>query len=645
LTLQGAECLLSSLPDTDYFMQISWVTIIWSMITSACLTLAVVHFWVWCMKRTAWASLAFAVAAVAVAAIAVGEFQIMRASTPEGIVFTMRWMDIPVAVLVTALVGFVQLNFRTGHPWLGWTAAILRFLSLFLNFTSRGTDNYREITALRQITFLGEPVTVVAKAVTNPWGHLSEFSMLLLLVFVVDAAIRFGRSGEPENRRRALLMGGSIAGFLLVSASSSALIENRLIQTPYLISFPFLAIVLVMNYELSRDIIRATELSQELREHEQQLQALLDNVPDRIYFKDLQSRFVKLNHMLVKRLGLANPEQAIGKTDFDFQLPERAREFYADEQRVMQTGEALINKTEKQIMPDGETAWTSTTKVPLRDPQGKVIGLAGINRDITQQKRAEREIEQQREELAHLSRVTTLNELSGSLAHELNQPLAIILTNAQAAQRLLAQLSPDLAEARDILADIVSEDQRAGDVIRRLRALLRPGQTHPQPLSLNEIIEDVLRIARSDLIGRSITVHRRLAENVPQVLGDRIQLQQILLNLFLNAGDAMTERPPTARLLTLTTVHLDGAVRVSVSDTGCGLPPDAERIFEPFYTTKKEGLGLGLSICRSIATAHNGRLWAEARSASAADIASGDTTVIGGTTFHLELPAMEEGKR
>ena len=615
------------------------------MITSACLTLAVIHFWVWYLKRTAWANLAFAVAAVAVAAIAVGEFQVMRAPTPERIAATMRWMDVPVVVLVAALVGFVQLNFRPGHPWLGWTAVLLRFFSLFFNSTSGVTDNYRKITALRKIEFLGEPVSVVGKAVTNPWGHLSEFSMLLLLVFVVDAAVKLGRSSEPENRRRALLLGGSIAGFLLVSAGSSALIENELIQAPYLISFPFLAIVLVMNYELSRDIIRAAELSHELREHEQRLQALLDNVPDRIYFKDLESRFVKLNHMLVKRLGLANPEQAIGKTDFDFQLPERAREFYADEQRVMQTGEALINKTEKQIMPNGETAWTSTTKVPLRDLEGKVIGLAGINRDITQQRQAEREIEQQREELAHLSRVSTLSELSGSLAHELNQPLAIILTNAQAAQRLLAQPSPDLAEARDILADIVSEDQRAGEVIRRLRALLKPGQTRLQPLSVNEIIEDVLRIARSDLIGHGITVRRRLAGSVPQVLGDRIQLQQVLLNLFLNASDAMATVPPAARFLTLATEHRAGTVRISVSDTGCGLPPDAERIFEPFYTTKKQGLGLGLPICRSIVTAHNGRLWAEARSAAGTDVVSGDVTAISGTTFHLELPALEEGKR
>ena len=597
-------------------MQISWVTVIWSMIISACLTLALIHCWVWHLKRTAWANLAFAVAAVAVAGIAVGEFQVMRASTPEEIAVTMRWMDIAVFALVAALVSFVQLNFRTGRSWLGWSAIILRFVSLLFNFTSGATDNYREITALRQIEFLGDHVTVVAKAVTNPWGHLSEFSMLLLLVFVVDAAVRFWRFSEPENRQRALRLGVSIAGFLLVSAGSSALIENQLIQAPYLISFPFLAIVLVMNYELSREIIRATELSHDLREHEQQLQALLDNVPDRIYFKDLRSRFVKLNHMLAKRLGLTNPEQAIGKTDFDFQLPERAKEFYTDEQRVMQTGEPLINKTEKQIMPNGETAWTSTTKVPLRDPQGNVIGLVGINRDITQQKRAEQEIEQQREELAHLSRVTTLSELSGSLAHELNQPLAIILTNAQAAQRLLAQQPPDLAEARDILADIVSEDQRAGEVIRRLRALLKPGQTHLQPLSVNEIIEDVLRIARSDLIGHGITVQRNLAAERAASFG----------RPHPTPASAPQSVPQCQRR--------DGrhAARGPVPDTGNSAPQWHGADFRfghrlrfaagcgthfraVLHHQRSTAWGLGLSICRSIVTAHNGRLWAEAHRA------------------------------
>jgi two-component system sensor kinase FixL len=277
---------------------------------------------------------------------------------------------------------------------------------------------------------------------------------------------------------------------------------------------------------------------------------------------------------------------------------------------------------------------------PIQTGEGTLVLTAIV--DITARKQAEDELAQQRNELSHLSRVMTMGELSSSLAHELNQPLAIILTNAQAAQRLLAQEPADVAETRDILADIVSEDERAGEVIRRLRALLKPGQTQRLPLSANEIIEDVLRIARSDLIGRGVAVHTALAANVPEVLGDRVQLQQVLLNLILNASDAMAGNPPAHRQLTIATAHRDGLVRISVSDNGCGLPVEPERIFRPFYTTKKDGLGLGLPICRSIVTIHQGRLWAEARGAG--DVQPATAPPTGGTTIHLELPAGAEPK-
>jgi len=293
------------------------------------------------------------------------------------------------------------------------------------------------------------------------------------------------------------------------------------------------------------------------------------------------------------------------------------------------------------LLPDGTQRWLAARGRTYSDADGNTVRMVGAATDITARTQAETEAALQRNELAHLSRVATLSELSGSLAHELNQPLAIILTNAQAAQRLLAQQPPDLAEARDILADIVSEDQRAGEVIERLRALLRPGQAHVQPLSLNEIIEDVLRIARRDLIGRGITVHLNLAEALPRVLGDRIQFQQVLLNLILNACDAMATNPPERRHLALATTHGDGAVRMSVSDTGCGLPSDPEHVFEPFYSTKAQGLGLGLSICRSIVTAHKGRLWAEARKVG--DVPDAAPSASGGASLHLELPAANEG--
>jgi two-component system, LuxR family, sensor kinase FixL len=186
----------------------------------------------------------------------------------------------------------------------------------------------------------------------------------------------------------------------------------------------------------------------------------------------------------------------------------------------------------------------------------------------------------------------------------------------------------------------VSEDQRAGEVIRRLRSLLKHGKTSLQPLAVNGMVQEVLQLSRNSLIGHGVTVHCTLAPNLPQVQADHIQLQQVLLNLILNACDAMSANPPAGRQLTVATAHRDDAVRISVSDTGSGLPPDAERIFQPFYTTKKHGLGLGLPICRSIVTAHNGRLWAEAP--ATARVPPAATTASRGATFHVELPTAKE---
>jgi C4-dicarboxylate-specific signal transduction histidine kinase len=210
-----------------------------------------------------------------------------------------------------------------------------------------------------------------------------------------------------------------------------------------------------------------------------------------------------------------------------------------------------------------------------------------------------------------------LGELTGALAHELNQPLTAILSNAQAAQRFLAQQPASLSEVHEILKDIVDEDKRAGEVIRRLRSLLKKGETLLQPLDMNEVVNDmnevvndVLDLARADCVSRGVTLQRELAPSLPAVRGDLVQLQQVLLNLIVNACDAMGACEPRDRKLTIATTRDDvGFVQVSVSDCGHGIAPNQlDRLFEPFYTTKAEGLGLGLTICRSIVAAHGGKL-------------------------------------
>ena len=229
------------------------------------------------------------------------------------------------------------------------------------------------------------------------------------------------------------------------------------------------------------------------------------------------------------------------------------------------------------------------------------------------EKLAELEARRTLDQLAHVSRVGALGELAASLAHELNQPLAAILSNAQAARRLLDANPAELGEVREALGDIISDDKRAGEVIHRMRAMLKQGQPRDEFHSLNDLVREVARLLANDMQLRGATLHLVLAPSLPAVRGDGIQLQQVVLNLLINALDAMAELPAGQRQLWLRTASVDPKqVELSVQDSGAGIEPSRlPLIFEPFYTTKEQGLGMGLSISRSIIEAHGGQLLAE----------------------------------
>jgi signal transduction histidine kinase len=229
-----------------------------------------------------------------------------------------------------------------------------------------------------------------------------------------------------------------------------------------------------------------------------------------------------------------------------------------------------------------------------------------------QRRRAELAAQLRQQELTHMSRVATLGELTGTLAHELQQPLAAILLNAQIAQRQLSMDPPNRAEIRDTLGDIVRADESAAGVIQRVRGALRKKDAQRQPLSVNDVVADTLSLAASELATRRVSVATALSPALPEVFGDRVELQHVMLNLILNACDAESELPPARRVIRIETARGEHEVRVSVTDDGVGIAADyIERIFEPFVTSKQHGLGLGLSICRTIILAHQGRIWAE----------------------------------
>jgi len=259
--------------------------------------------------------------------------------------------------------------------------------------------------------------------------------------------------------------------------------------------------------------------------------------------------------------------------------------------------------------PQG-THWYEMSVQRLRRPEG---GAVVARADITARQRAINQAREQRQQLAHLGRVAVLGELSGAFAHELAQPLTSILGNAEAALQLLPDTAA-LAEIREMLRDIVREDVRAAEVIQRLRSMLARGETRCQPVELNQVVRDVLTLARTDLVTRSVAVFTQLEARGTTVLADPVQLQQVLLNLVVNACEAMAATLASERRLSIATRLINGgrAVECAVADRGCGVPgADIERIFQPFVTTKQHGLGLGLAICRSIVEGHGGRLWVE----------------------------------
>lgn len=290
-----------------------------------------------------------------------------------------------------------------------------------------------------------------------------------------------------------------------------------------------------------------------------------------------------------------------------------------DRQRAIEMFEESIAKKQdfeaeyRLVLPGNKVCWVNNRARTIFHPSGQPLYTSGVVFDSTERKMAAIEVQTQREELMHLTRVSILGQLSGALAHELNQPLAAILSNAQAAQRFLKQNgSEDNDEFVEILKDIADADKRAGAVIQRLRLLLKKGETKYQSLDLNEVVNDVLRLTHSDLLTQNVNVTTRLEKTLPKINGDLVQLQQVMLNLILNACEAMTLNSASDRALTVRTeLNNNNQVRLAIEDTGPGIDPNLlDRIFEPFVTTKQQGLGLGLSISRSILSAHNGSLLA-----------------------------------
>jgi signal transduction histidine kinase len=355
-----------------------------------------------------------------------------------------------------------------------------------------------------------------------------------------------------------------------------------------------------------------------LRQSETRNRAILRAVPDMMFLLTADGTYLDFHVQDDSRL-FAPPSAFLGRNVRDVLPPPLGERLAQAVARVARSDESETVQYSLEL-DDAERFF-----------EAFIVGCDGnkvlsIVRDVTDRKRAEVEAAAHRRELAHLSRVGMLGELTGALAHELSQPLTAVLGNAETARLLVSRDPLDLHQLRAALDDIIKNNKHAAAVIDHVRALLRNDETVLQPVNVNDVVREVVELAHGEAVSRHITITTTLAPRVPPVLGDRVQLQQVVLNLVLNACDAMSEAPVAHRQLTLATEWDNGHVRVVVSDRGVGIPADQlERVFEPFVTFRKKGLGLGLAISRSIVTAHRGSIRA-------------DNNADGGATFRFSLP-------
>ena len=477
----------------------SLITILWSMGAAVALTLAAVYGATWVLERRLVANLFFCIFAVATALCARCELGMMHSATPAEFGDWVRWYHAPVFFIFLSLGLFVRFYLGAGRAWLLWTIMSMRGIFLVVNFTVSPNAFFLAISDLRHVDFLGEWVTVLGDAVVRPWIWLARTSLVLALVYVLDAAVTAWRRGDRDSRRKAVVVLVAVLGPSLISILFTQLAIAGWLSIPYLDTPASLITLTLMAFELSRDTMMSF--------------------------------------------------------------------------------------------------------------------------------RARLELAELRANLLQVGRVSLMGQLASAIAHELSQPLGAILRNTDVAELDLQAARPDLEELRSIVADSGKAVRRAKEIIDRMRILIQRRSVEMRPLAVDDLVRDVMSLCQAEAASKQVVVSCAMEDALPAVSGDRVHISQVLLNLIVNAIEAVQAHPVDDRLVVIEARPEPGHVEVSVRDTGPGVPSaDIERVFEPLFTTKSTGLGMGLAICRTIVEAHGGRLWAEPR-------ARGD-----GATFRFVLP-------
>jgi PAS domain S-box-containing protein len=380
------------------------------------------------------------------------------------------------------------------------------------------------------------------------------------------------------------------------------------------------------------DITERKRMEEELKKSEHDKSLILNSTSEIIGFHDLDHNIQWVNKAYLKATRLSLSQVQGRKCYHVWGLDRLCKDCPVS--KAIETGESH----EGELTPQNQEHWPAdqgswmVRAAPVKNDDGSIVGAIEVAYDITKRKKVEEQMNQMRSELLHATRAGTMGELTAALAHELNHPLGSILNNANAARRYLEQDDPDLDEIRDIIDDIISEDRRANEVMQKVRNLMKKTEVGLTRVQINDIIEEVVKLTRSEFLIENVNLSTELRENLPEVAGERIQLQQVFINLTMNAIDAMKETK--TKMLHISTARHDADyIRICISDTGKGFGDEEKAgLFKPFFTTKEEGMGMGLSVTRTIIKSHGGDIGAENNKEA-------------GASFFITLPVYKEGSR